>query len=847
MMPLIRRSLALAPALAWTVVHPEMTRYPGGEVVGSTGKVGSYILHRLNSEFHRLAANDEQYPQSLNAAAVPRGVAPGCLSPDDTPIFACTPASSIADVWDSTLPHRRKDLVFMCNCVPSRHLAPLDPPDDITIAILHFGVSHHGDVSLQTPTPRLNQSPQSPPTVIYGRHAKTLGELLQRDGVSIVIARSPREVQVAAAKKLAWSSLLWLLCHSDRGGPMPVKDVHRSKSDQLRRLVEEFLPSLDALALESWARDDGKSIHDVEYSRENRHNDDIGATSIGTVQDVLDYLRTYSMSISNGSVIPSRDLALHEINERNGLLLSLMMANASENGGQKNGEHINLIRQVAGEEILDQCLEANTRARDGQSTTDRKKICQRIKCASSNLEFLFHPNDAASHDSNTAKSVLVIGAGIVGSSIACHLSMRGVKVTVMDQKTNLLPHGDGCDGCEHHDIDPGVATSSSFGWLNANDKSPLSYKQFNQLGMEVWRRHDVLKHTPIWCGSLIRSARRDGEEAVMSSPHYLRIGPLELEEARRLEPGVGWPPVGATKNSPSEIFFYPEEGHVDPLEAVKELRSSARRNGVDFLGGVQINNLIRDETGKVGGVEYTTSHSHNINSAHSAKPVIATADIVVIAAGANSSNPVLGIGPDHLQMLDRPGVLAYALSSHRSEEESPVLKRIFVDTVAQTHMLRRTDRTIVIGGGQLVVGGKEDKSLLSTNTQSCSPSRNFVPEEDDLLGRAMVENAVKAMLPLELQPLPTSSGSGFDLVRVSRANRPVPYDGLPVVGFAKQGLYVAVTHSGITMAPLLGELCAYEIWCNKTPAVDGYGMGHCGFQILDDYRPSQSRNLESPE
>ena len=788
-------------------------------MVGSTGRVGGYILHRLNSEFHRSTANDDRYPQSPNAAAVPRGVAPGCLSPDDAPIFVCAPASSISDVWESTSPHRRKDLVFICNCVPSRHLAPCDPPDDITIAVPHFGVeSRHERASSQAPTPRLYRSPQSPPTVIYGRHAMTLGELLQRDGVPIVVATSPREVQVAAARKLAWSSLLWLLCHSDRGGPVPVKDVHRYKSDQLRRLVEEILPSLDALALESWSSDDGEAVRE-----------DVGATSVGTVQDVLDYLRTYSTSMSNGSVVPSRDLALREIHERNGLLLSLMVARAGENGGQRNGEHIDLIRHVAGGEILDQCLEANTRPRDGRSTADRKAICQRIKCASSSLEFLFHPNDVASHDSKTAETALVVGAGIIGSSIACHLSMRGVKVTVMDQKTNLLPHGDGRGGCEDHDIDPGIATSSSFGWLNANDKSPLSYKQFNQLGMEVWRRHDVLKHTPVWCGSLIRRARNDGEEAAMSSPHYLCIGPLGLEEARRLEPGVEW---RTTKNSPgeSDILFYPEEGHVDPLEAVKELRSSARRNGVDFLGGVQINNLIRDETGKVVGVEYTTpSHSHNINRAHS-KPFVATADVVVIAAGANSSNPVLGIGPDHLRLLDRPGVLAYALSSHRSEGESPVLKRIFVDTVAKTHMLRRIDKTIVIGGGQLVVGGKEDKSLLSTNGQSCSSSLYSV--QDDLLGHAMVENAV------------TSAGSGFDLVRVSRANRPVPFDGLPVVGFVRQGLYVAVTHSGITLAPLIGELSAYEIWRNKAPAVDGCEVDHSGFQILDDYRPSQSRNLE---
>jgi len=99
-------------------------RYPGGEVVGSTGKIGSYILHKLNKPITSKQYNTDNsiYPQSLNVAAVPRGVSPGCLSTLNTPIYAAVPSSSTQSVWESTIPHRRKDLVFLCNCIPSRHL-----------------------------------------------------------------------------------------------------------------------------------------------------------------------------------------------------------------------------------------------------------------------------------------------------------------------------------------------------------------------------------------------------------------------------------------------------------------------------------------------------------------------------------------------------------------------------------------------------------------------------------------------------------------------------------------------------------------------------------------------------
>jgi glycine/D-amino acid oxidase-like deaminating enzyme len=386
--------------------------------------------------------------------------------------------------------------------------------------------------------------------------------------------------------------------------------------------------------------------------------------------------------------------------------------------------------------------------------------------------------------------------------------LRGVKVTVIDQRNDLLPVT--CD-CDDGNIDPGIATSSSFGWLNANDKSLLSYRQFNHLGMEIWRQHNILKYAPVWCGSLVRAAKGDNGKTVTSSPHYLRVGPLTLEEARRLEPDIEWSDM-----QDSCTHFYPEEGHVDPLKAVKVLRSAARKNGVDFLGGMKAKNLKRDNTGKIVGVEYTAIHS--------TQPIAAYADVVVIAAGADSSNPDLGIRPENLQLLDRPGLLAYAMSSNKSKEDGQVLERIFVDTISQTHMLRRTDKTFVIGGGELVNGGKEESKHCSSN------SKFPLKEEDDLIGQMMVKSAVKAMQPVELQSsLISDDRNGFNLVRVSRANRPMPSDGLPVLGYIEQGLYIAVTHSGITLGPLIGELAAFEI-CN-----------HEGFTILDSYRPSQSR------
>ena len=52
-----------------------------------------------------------------------------------------------------------------------------------------------------------------------------------------------------------------------------------------------------------------------------------------------------------------------------------------------------------------------------------------------------------------------------------------------------------------------------------------------------------------------------------------------------------------------------------------------------------------------------------------------------------------------------------------------------------------------------------------------------------------------------------------DLESATPGLRPMPDDELPIVGFAGPvgGVYVAVTHSGVTLAALIGRLVASEI------------------------------------
>ena len=57
-----------------------------------------------------------------------------------------------------------------------------------------------------------------------------------------------------------------------------------------------------------------------------------------------------------------------------------------------------------------------------------------------------------------------------------------------------------------------------------------------------------------------------------------------------------------------------------------------------------------------------------------------------------------------------------------------------------------------------------------------------------------------------------------DWDEVSYAERPVPQDGLPVVGPIGDGVYVACLHSGITLGPIVAELAAADMSGHLTNA-----------------------------
>jgi hypothetical protein len=132
-----------------------------GEVYGATGRIGSLLLRSGAGKL----------------AAVPRGLAPGCLSPPGTPILVTAPTDALADVLRATPPQRQPDLVLLCNGAARERVADVlgeAAAARITAGCLFFGVLAPG----ASPT----HGAGAPRTALAGPHAAATAELIERMG-----------------------------------------------------------------------------------------------------------------------------------------------------------------------------------------------------------------------------------------------------------------------------------------------------------------------------------------------------------------------------------------------------------------------------------------------------------------------------------------------------------------------------------------------------------------------------------------------------------------------------------------------------------------------------------------
>ena len=379
---------------------------------------------------------------------------------------------------------------------------------------------------------------------------------------------------------------------------------------------------------------------------------------------------------------------------------------------------------------------------------------------------------------------LVIGAGVLGVCVASRLAEAGATVTLLEQARP--GHG---------------ATRASFAWLNANEKMPRGYHDLNHAGMRAWAGLSASLGGAAWYrpAGNIEWADRAAERAYLAARVRRLTGwgyPARLvdaAEATALEPSLRLP----GQASEMEVAWFPSEGYLLTAPLVRQLAGRAVQRGATLLTG---------EPGRVAGLDAADG---TVRAVRTAVGQLIPADVVVCCAGrwvpqlaalAGTTSPVPLIG------WAEPGATAPGLVVHAGPVTPPGPVRV-------VHAPRVYLRPHP--------GGLVHLEAPDATVDLHTPGADLRRWAEELLRRA--RRVVRGL-----------HHAGVTSYQV--CVRPMPADGHPIVGWlpGTTSLYVAVTHSGVTLAAHLAHLITTELLSGR-PAAE-----------LAPYRPGRFAATPTP-
>jgi glycine/D-amino acid oxidase-like deaminating enzyme len=240
-----------------------------------------------------------------------------------------------------------------------------------------------------------------------------------------------------------------------------------------------------------------------------------------------------------------------------------------------------------------------------------------------------------------------------------------------------------------------------------------------------------------------------GDQPAADAPSGSDERLLDAGEVKRLEPHL--------RAAPERALHRTSDGAVDPVTVTQALVRAAQDRGARLVANSAVTALARRD-GRVVGVRTSTG--------------FVPADTVVVTAGVDAPMLCAPLGFD-LPVAPSPALLMRFTAP-------PGLVRTLVAT-PHLEVREAADGHLVAAAGYTGETGHEDLQRA---------------------GEQMLRRVVA-----------TFDAEDVHLVSVRLGTRPMPADELPIVGPVPgvDGAYLAVMHSGITLAPTVGRLVAAEI------------------------------------
>lgn len=352
--------------------------------------------------------------------------------------------------------------------------------------------------------------------------------------------------------------------------------------------------------------------------------------------------------------------------------------------------------------------------------------------------------------------IAVIGAGVLGLSVARSLAIQGAQVTVFDKSL------------------PGSGTSQiSYAWVNANGKSPQSYHHLNASAIDEHKRlqHESglnapwLLETGTWewaadAFTLKQLELRAEKLAALKYPFRVvdRHSLLQALPEIQLDPRI------------QQAWHFSSECLIYPSLFIARLLADLREKNVDVCVNREV--IALDET--EDNVTLTLSDGQEWQGDH-----------LVLATGRWSPELIGQLGLE-LDMTDANRADKTACSFLAHTNPLPIQLN---SNIITPELNVRPD-----GGGRLMLQALD----LDHHADPARPA--------DVNGMIGIE-----MLRRLRRLFTNAQGARIERIEVGQRSRPA--DGLPALGFvtSAQRVYLMATHSGMTLAPLLGRLVADEI------------------------------------
>lgn len=350
--------------------------------------------------------------------------------------------------------------------------------------------------------------------------------------------------------------------------------------------------------------------------------------------------------------------------------------------------------------------------------------------------------------------VVVIGAGVIGLSAATELARRGAHVTLVEQDA------------------PGAGTSAtSYAWINANNKEPREYYELNLAGMQA--HHHLAQTTGgRWLGGgghiEVATDARHREELRQRVARLENLGyDAELitpARARQLAADLIIPADAGP------IAYFAREAYCYPQLYLAYLLRTAVDLGVHLIDGTQVKT-------------FDTDHG---------RPIVRMAD----GTALEGDHVVSCVGRWTESLLAQAGVTLPMATFHQAGDATVGYLAVTNPLpVSLTHLVTTSHLNVhPDGAGRL---------MLQALDLDGTANPNEVPKTDSPLAAELLDRLAGVLRN-------TRSASIAEL-RVGQ--RAIPADGQTVAGPlpSMPWLYVVATHSGVTLAPLLGNLVAEEV------------------------------------